>query len=158
MMKFKQYWRMIYRDVYGGLAICNACALPVYYAAIELKDLPLFFTTFVFHMLFCLDYLWLMYLHGTFTNTLIFDNEIITYIERKEKPKQMRWEDIDHIVRTRHDGRALVIWDVYGQMIWFGNNKKIEGYIHTNHPELDHLFPEKNDLRMWQEWDKKLWF
>lgn len=157
-MKFRQYWRTVHRDVYWCLALCSACALPVYYAAIDLKDLPLFLTTFVFHLIFCLGYIWLTSFLGIFANTFIFDDETITYIARKEKPKQMRWEDIDRIVRTRHDGRSIVIWDKYGQMFWFGNNKKIEGYIHTHHPELDHLFPENNDIRRWQDWDKKEWF
>lgn len=154
-MKFRQYWRTVHRDVYWGLALCSAAILPAYYATISTKNLSAFLLTLGGHIIFFSWYVWSIHFLGIFANTFIFDDETITYIARKEKPKQMRWEDIDRIVRTRHDGRSLVIWDVYGQEFWFGNNKKIEGYIHTHHPELDHLFPEKNDIRRWQDWDKK---
>ena len=158
-MSFKRDWRVIQRDVYGGLGLVGIVTIPVYVATIKAMRLDATALVFLLHVLFCVMYLFCYYFAGYFTNVVIFTKEGITLQQKEQPPQQIRWEDISKIIRTRYiGGKAIVFWDKYGQEIWFYNSRKIENYIRVNQPELEPLFPEENDLRKWQDWNKKLRF
>jgi hypothetical protein len=99
------------------------------------------------------------YLSGEFTNYIILDDSFITLQQKKQLPLKICWDEVDKILRTRYiGGKAIVFWDKYGRKIWFYSSKRLDEYILSNHPELEPLFPAKNDVRKWEQWDKKLRF
>jgi hypothetical protein len=96
---------------------------------------------------------------GELKNHIIFDEEFMILQQRKQPPLKIRWDEVEKILRTRYTGgKALVFWDKYGRKIWFNSSKRLDKYILSNHPELAPLFPAKNDVRKWEQWDKKLRF
>lgn len=155
-MKFKRDWKVLYRDCYGTatatfLLLLWTIYLPVYkmgkYKSLLILLLP--------YLVLVLTGFLCYYFSGTLTNIIILDDEGITFQQRKHPPQQIRWEEVSRIIRTRYiGGKAIVFWDIYGHEIWFYNSEKIENYILAHHPELKPMFPEKNDYRKWQEWDK----
>jgi hypothetical protein len=104
-------------------------------------------------------FVWCYYSTGALTNAIILDDDGITLQQRKQPPQKIRWDEVEKILRTRYTGgKAIVFWDDCGRKIWFYSSKRLDEYILSNHPELEPLFPAKNDVRKWEQWDKKLRF
>lgn len=158
-MKFRRDWKVIYRDFYSLLAGLFVLLLwTIYIPDIKSGD-PFVMVDFMLFLVLAFAAFWCYYSRGYFTNIIILSDESITFQQKKQPLQQIRWEDISKIIRTRYiGGKAIVFWDKYGQEIWFYNSRKIENYIRVNQPELEPLFPEENDLRKWQDWNKKLRF
>jgi hypothetical protein len=157
-MKFKRDWKVLYRDLYGTVII-------IYFV------LCIFFIPFIIDGDWSITFIFLVpipvvlgliaasYVAGEFTNIITLDGDGITLQQRKQPPLKIRWDEVEKILRTRYiGGKAIVFWDECGRKIWFYSSKRLDRYILSNHPELAPLFPAKNDVRKWEQWDKKLRF
>ena len=160
-MKFKKNWPVIYRDVIGTLLLIYMVLLfSIFIPFIKdgLYSLVLF-DHLGFFSFACVSF-GCYYSSGILTDTIVFDDIGITLQQRKTPPKQIRWEEVTRIIRTKYiGGKALVFWGTsweYGDEMYFYTNEKIENYILSNHPELKDMFPDKKDYRKWQNWNKKL--
>lgn len=159
-MKFKREWQTIYRDMYGLIFLTTALiSTTLIIPFLRARYWDGFLFVFPLQLGFICVIILCYHTTGTLSNSIVFDEIGITFQQRKKPPKQIRWEEVTRIVRTKYGGTALVFWGASwecGDEIWFHTSKKIENYILSNHPELKDMFPDKKDYRKWQNWNKKL--
>lgn len=164
-MKFRQNWKVIYRDFFAtNVFIFIILFFALYIPLLRNGNYSAFFLILLLNLIFLLMFIFVFYITGLLTDYIFLTDSSIILRRKKnfalnnvKEKTEIKWEYIVKILRTRQvAGNAFIFWDKYGQEIWFDYNDKIENYIRTNHPELEPLFPAEDDIRKWQEWDVKL--
>lgn len=151
-MKFKRDWPIIYFDLVFTIVFISSVLLIVFipiYKAGHHEGLflgALMTLSFYFVLVLC------YYFMGVFTNYIVFDEAGIVFLQKKKTPVTLSWDSIIKISQTRYKGgKALVFEDIKGQKVWIYPTRRIENYLHLNHPELDHLYPDKKTFTRWTE-------
>lgn len=99
--------------------------------------------------------LYIMVVKGVIINRLSMNDRGFDFIEVNKEPIFVPWESINFACRTKHFGNCIVLRDVSGNEFWFNTNKATEDKLCAINPSLAALIPPKDDVRKWQEWDKK---